>query len=126
MTQPRAADDFAMIRARMEELCREREAAHATENETKSGPPQPKYIPTGHSKRSPRDRIVGRDNLDGIAIGHVADRLRAHFRLRCLLACDKRRGAFGVSDVVLRHSRLLASVLMLSRKTTSSWSRAES
>jgi hypothetical protein len=39
MTQPRAADDFAMIRARMEELCREREAAHATENETKSGPP---------------------------------------------------------------------------------------
>src|SRR5215469_5383227 len=39
MTQPRAADDFAMIRARMEELRREREAAHVTESETKSDPP---------------------------------------------------------------------------------------
>jgi len=39
MTQPRAADDFATIRARMEELRREREAAHQTESETKSDPP---------------------------------------------------------------------------------------
>jgi len=39
MTQSRVADDFALIRARMEELRREREAAHATESETKSDAP---------------------------------------------------------------------------------------
>jgi hypothetical protein len=32
MNRPRAADDFATIRARMEELRREREAAQAPEN----------------------------------------------------------------------------------------------
>ena len=31
MNRPRAADDFAAIRARMEELRREREGAHASE-----------------------------------------------------------------------------------------------
>jgi hypothetical protein len=36
VNRPRAADDFAVIRARMEELRRERETAHATEGETKS------------------------------------------------------------------------------------------
>ena len=39
MTQPRVADDFAMIRARMEELRREREAADATESEAKLDAP---------------------------------------------------------------------------------------
>ena len=42
MTRPRAADDFTAIRARMEELRREREVAHATEStesETKSDAP---------------------------------------------------------------------------------------
>lgn len=39
MTRPRAADDFAAIRARMEELRREREGAHAAESELKPGPP---------------------------------------------------------------------------------------
>ncbi len=35
MTRPRVADDFASIRARMEELRRDREdAAHAAENES--------------------------------------------------------------------------------------------
>jgi hypothetical protein len=38
MSRPRAADDFATIRARMEELRREREAAHATEREGQSDP----------------------------------------------------------------------------------------
>ena len=38
MTRPRAADDFATIRARMEELRREREAAHATEGEVQPNP----------------------------------------------------------------------------------------
>jgi hypothetical protein len=33
VTRPRAADDFATIRARLEELRREREAMHATESE---------------------------------------------------------------------------------------------
>ena len=39
MTQPRATDDFAMIRARMKELRRERERAEATESELQSDPP---------------------------------------------------------------------------------------
>jgi hypothetical protein len=39
MTQPRAADDFAMIRARMKELRRERERAEATESELQSDSP---------------------------------------------------------------------------------------
>ena len=39
MTSPRAADDFATIRARMEELRREREAMHAAEGELQSDRP---------------------------------------------------------------------------------------
>jgi hypothetical protein len=38
MSRPRAADDFATIRARMEELRREREAAHAAESELQWDP----------------------------------------------------------------------------------------
>ena len=38
MNRPRAADDFATIRARLEELLREREAAYATDGELQSGP----------------------------------------------------------------------------------------
>jgi hypothetical protein len=39
MSRPHAADDFAAIRARMEELRREREAVHAPESEAKSDLP---------------------------------------------------------------------------------------
>ena len=39
MGQPRAADNFAMIRARMKELRRERERAEAAESELQSDPP---------------------------------------------------------------------------------------
>jgi hypothetical protein len=39
MSRPRAADDFAAIRARMEELRRDREAANVTETELQSNPP---------------------------------------------------------------------------------------
>jgi hypothetical protein len=39
MTQPRAADDFATIRARMKQLRRERERAEAAESELQSDPP---------------------------------------------------------------------------------------
>jgi hypothetical protein len=39
MSRPRAAEDFAAIRARLEELRREREAAHSTEGELQSDRP---------------------------------------------------------------------------------------
>jgi hypothetical protein len=39
MSRPRVADDFATIRARMEELRREREAVHAGESELRSDRP---------------------------------------------------------------------------------------
>jgi hypothetical protein len=39
MSRPRAADDFAMIRARIEEMRREREAVHAAESELQSDRP---------------------------------------------------------------------------------------
>ena len=38
MSRPRAADDFAVIRARMEELRRDREAAHADEGDLQRDP----------------------------------------------------------------------------------------
>ena len=38
MTRARAADDFATIRARMEELRRERDGTHATEREGQADP----------------------------------------------------------------------------------------
>jgi hypothetical protein len=41
MKRPRAADDFAAIRARMEELRREREVAQATAGELQSQSPMP-------------------------------------------------------------------------------------
>jgi len=39
VTRPRAPDDFATIRARMEDLQRERERAHASESDLLSDPP---------------------------------------------------------------------------------------
>jgi hypothetical protein len=39
MTRPRAADDFSAIRARMEELRRERDGAHAAESELQQDQP---------------------------------------------------------------------------------------
>jgi len=39
VTRPRAADDFATIRARLDELRREREAMNATEGELPTGGP---------------------------------------------------------------------------------------
>ena len=39
MTQLRAADDFAMIRARMKELRRQRERAEGAESELQRDPP---------------------------------------------------------------------------------------
>jgi hypothetical protein len=45
MTRPRAADDFATIRARMQELRRERDGAHAAESDLQRD--QPIYRPRG-------------------------------------------------------------------------------
>ena len=39
MTRPRAADDFSAIRARMEELRRERERTQAAESDLQREPP---------------------------------------------------------------------------------------
>ena len=39
MTRPRAADDFSAIRARMEELRRERDGAHTAESELQQDQP---------------------------------------------------------------------------------------
>jgi hypothetical protein len=50
MNRPRAADDFATIRARMEELRREQEAAHATEGELQSDPTE-RYARNAHSSQ---------------------------------------------------------------------------
>ena len=52
MTQPRAADDFAMIRARMKELRRERERAEAAAD---SAQERDALTPRGGSTRWPRE-----------------------------------------------------------------------
>jgi hypothetical protein len=66
VNRPRAADDFATIRARMKELRREQEGAHATEGEldqsgrsaptpywsrreTRAGPPRVRWPDTTRS-----------------------------------------------------------------------------
>ena len=48
MERPRAADDFTAIRARMEELRREREGGPASEGDLRSGPP----VSRGRTDRS--------------------------------------------------------------------------
>ena len=50
MTRPRAADDFEAIRARMEELRREQELAHATEGEMQSDPTE-RYARNAYSSQ---------------------------------------------------------------------------
>jgi hypothetical protein len=61
VTQPRAADDFAMIRARMKELRRERERAEATASELQSDPPA---RPGGIGYWSQREVELRRDRSD--------------------------------------------------------------
>jgi hypothetical protein len=50
MNRPRAADDFATIRARMEELRRAQEAAHPTEGELQSDRTE-RYARNAHSSQ---------------------------------------------------------------------------
>jgi hypothetical protein len=58
MNRPRAADDFAIIRARIEELRREREAAQAAESDFQSDLPMRSnrnaYWPQREVSASPR------------------------------------------------------------------------
>ena len=57
MTRPRAADDFAVIRARLEELRRSRVPASA-EPEPRPHPPRPYHTPSaGDANANPR-RLV--------------------------------------------------------------------
>ena len=66
MTRPRAADDFAVIRARMEELRRER-AQVSAELDTPPPGPRPYYAATGVLKngRYPRLSRAIRQNSSG-------------------------------------------------------------
>jgi len=95
MTQPRAADDFAMIRARMKELRRERERAEAAEIELRGDPSGAAAEQTaGGPERSAggRDGSANRDQTrDPVDIGRGGlrtSRLRtnsARWRRRCVL-----------------------------------------
>jgi hypothetical protein len=64
VTRPRAADDFATIRARMEDLRRERERAHASDSDLLSDPPvgrgrTDRWTPGGISATAGRVRQSG-------------------------------------------------------------------
>ena len=63
MMQPRAADDFAKIRARMKELRRERERAAAAESELPSDPPA---LPTRIGYWSQREVELRRNRSDDL------------------------------------------------------------
>ena len=57
MTRPRAADDYATIRARLEELRRERDGG-GTDDGGRSGEPEPRRG-DGDSERRRRARMEG-------------------------------------------------------------------
>jgi hypothetical protein len=98
MNRPRAADDFATIRARMEELRREREAVRATEGELQSdGGCAPTEMRTSHSKRSAR----GQDGSDNLA--RYAARSRGIVAsMEASRASIRRGGAFRRRDTVYK------------------------
>ena len=56
MNRPRAADDFAAIRARMEELRREREGTKPSEKEAQRDAPLPR---SGVTRRPPSENSAG-------------------------------------------------------------------
>jgi hypothetical protein len=66
VNRPRAADDFATIRARMEELRREREVAQAAEGELKSDPYRARNVRWPPSEVGAR---VGRVSQSGLGRG---------------------------------------------------------
>ena len=72
MIQPRAADDFAIIRARMKELRRERERAEAAESELPSDPPA---RPARIGYWSQREVELRRDRCDDLGRREWGDQL---------------------------------------------------
>ena len=71
MIQPRAADDFAMIRTRMKELRRERERAQAAEAELRQ------EVRCGRSERLPSEEIsAGSGRVGQSGLGKQLDRGR--------------------------------------------------
>ena len=98
-----------------------------------SGQLQPCQILRGHLLQRadplPGDQEPGiprRHDLDGIAVGHIADCLCPNFGIRFRLAGGERRRVFGVGNLVLSHGRELTSAVMPSRKVTRSRSVAGS
>jgi hypothetical protein len=63
MIQPRAADDFALIRARMKELRRVRERAEAAESQVSLDPPA---RPARIGYRSQREVELRRNRFDDL------------------------------------------------------------
>ena len=64
VNRPRAADDFATIRARMEELRRERERAQASESEIQSDRPM-RSARVGHWSQREISAGPGQDRQSG-------------------------------------------------------------
>jgi hypothetical protein len=74
VNRPRAADDFAAIRARMEELRREREGAHASERSSHLDP----LVRRGRIERwSPGENTAGPGPVRQSNSGTQPDRDRA-------------------------------------------------
>ena len=79
MNRPRAADDFATIRARMEELRREREGAHASERNLQLNP----AVRRGGTERwSPREISTEPGRVPQAGSGAQPDRDRAGWARR--------------------------------------------
>jgi hypothetical protein len=76
VTRPRAADDFATIRARMEELRREREGAQVTEGELQQNPP----LHRARSLRWPQRLAEGRDGSANPVQAAARSGAGLHFR----------------------------------------------
>jgi hypothetical protein len=68
VTRPRAADDFATIRARMEELRRDREGAQAAESDLQQDPPMHRAR-TARSQPSEMDAGLWRVRQSGAGRG---------------------------------------------------------
>jgi hypothetical protein len=79
VNRPRAADDFATIRARMEELRRERDGAHASERNLPSNPSMRRG---GTERWSPREICTEPGRVRQAGSGAQLDRDRASWARR--------------------------------------------
>ena len=94
MTRPRAADDFSAIRARMEELRRERAGAQAAESDSRDPPMHRDRSERWHSLRDQRrdgtgppirpDTQLGREEVCWSRREQAADQLGALVEARLL------------------------------------------